>query len=179
MNHPRVVHNKKNNFDIYIGRPSYWGNPYGTTSESKAKYLVKTRHEAIHNYAEYINTKDDIEKELPKLKDKILGCWCSPNLPCHGNILAELVDDLQHPEGCQKEHLIETDDFINDLNSYIIQLRTEGIQYIPIYTVGTAQYHKDILSYAEFINRRYNDINVILYKHINNNNREYIVVKRK
>ena len=30
---------------------------------------------------------------LPELKDKVLGCWCNP-LPCHGDVLVELVNNL-------------------------------------------------------------------------------------
>jgi hypothetical protein len=28
MSHPRVVHCKRAPHDVYIGRPSRWGNPY-------------------------------------------------------------------------------------------------------------------------------------------------------
>ena len=77
----KVVHCKKENYDVYIGRPSKWGNPFSTGS----------RESNIANYRKYILNNPSLLKDLPELKNKVLGCWCKPQ-PCHGDILIELLE---------------------------------------------------------------------------------------
>jgi len=92
----KVVHCKKEPFDIYIGRPSKWGNPFSHKSGTKAIYKTETRAEAIEKYKQWIlhGSGKHLLKDLPELKNKALGCWCKP-LPCHGDILAQLIIDLK------------------------------------------------------------------------------------
>lgn len=78
-----VVHCKKDAYDIYIGRPTKWGNPF-TVSE----YGQGT---AILLYEEWIQNQPELLEEIHELKNKILGCWCKPKA-CHGDILAKLAD---------------------------------------------------------------------------------------
>ena len=88
-----VVHCKKAPYDVYIGRPSKWGNPFTHLDTStQAKFKVKTRDEAIEAYREWITNGDGkhLMNDLHELKGKVLGCWCKP-LSCHGDILADLV----------------------------------------------------------------------------------------
>lgn len=87
----RVVHMKKEKYDIYIGRPSEWGNPFSHRDGTLAAYKVETREEAVAAYRKWILTKPELLKRLPELKGKILACWCAP-LACHGDVLAELAD---------------------------------------------------------------------------------------
>lgn len=84
----KVVHCKKEKFDIYIGRPSIYGNPFEIGKDG-------TREEVIDKYEEWIKTQPDLLKNLPELKDKILGCWCAPKA-CHGDILIKLVNELNN-----------------------------------------------------------------------------------
>lgn len=96
----RVVHCKKEPYDIYIGRPSKWGNPFSYKEETLAKFKVKNREESIQKYHEWIMNQPKLLESLHELKDKTLGCWCKPNegfkgrLLCHGQILASLVDKV-------------------------------------------------------------------------------------
>lgn len=89
-----VVHCKKDDYDIYIGRPSKWGNPFTHINDGKtlAKFVVGSRKEAISAYKNWITEGDGqyLLKDLCELKDKTLGCWCKPK-SCHGDVLAELV----------------------------------------------------------------------------------------
>jgi hypothetical protein len=78
-----VVHFKKSHHDIYIGRPSKWGNPFELGKDG-------TRKEVIAKYKEYVLNNPELMAALPELEGKILGCWCHP-LPCHGDVLVELV----------------------------------------------------------------------------------------
>ena len=79
-----VVHCKKDKYDVYIGRPSKWGNPFMIGRDG-------TREEVIIKYSDYILDQPALLKDLPLLKSRILGCWCSPRA-CHGDVLAELAN---------------------------------------------------------------------------------------
>lgn len=87
----RVVHCKKECHDVYIGRPSKWGNPFSHQEGTLALFKVRTREEAIESYREWIVDQPQLMASLHELKDKRLGCWCHPK-PCHGDVLAELVN---------------------------------------------------------------------------------------
>lgn len=87
-----VVHCKKAKFDVYIGRPSKWGNPFThIPSGTQAKFVVKSRDEAVAKYREWILTQPHLLKDLHELKGKVLACWCAP-LSCHGDVLSELAN---------------------------------------------------------------------------------------
>lgn len=81
-----VVHCKLEPYDVYIGRPSKWGNPFHLKAEV-------SRHNVLENYRYWISGNKKLLLDLHELDNKVLGCWCAPRL-CHGNILAELVDLL-------------------------------------------------------------------------------------
>ncbi len=91
----RVVHCQREDYDIYIGRPSFWENPYTHIKSRKtlAKYVVKNRQEALQKYREYVLTSPEMIKKLTELKGKKLGCWCYPQ-PCHGEVLIQLMREL-------------------------------------------------------------------------------------
>jgi hypothetical protein len=78
--------------DVYIGRPSKWGNPFSHKPGTLAKFRVSTRKEAITKYREWILTQPQLLAELHELKGKTLGCWCKPKA-CHGDVLLELIDE--------------------------------------------------------------------------------------
>jgi hypothetical protein len=90
MTNTKVVHNKKEAYDIYIGRPSKWGNPFSHKEGTLAKYKVATREEAVSAYEDYL-LESNLVNDLKELKGKTLGCWCKP-LSCHGDILAKWAD---------------------------------------------------------------------------------------
>lgn len=84
----KVVHTKKSAYDVYIGRPSIFGNPFtigkdGNREEVIIKYKL---------YFDYEMIKDPSwRKKVLELKGKILGCWCKP-LPCHGDVIVEYLE---------------------------------------------------------------------------------------
>lgn len=80
----KVVHCKRADYDVYIGRGSKWGNPFKIGEHG-------SRKEVIEKYVEWIKTQPLLLAALPELKDKVLGCWCSPQA-CHGDILVEMAD---------------------------------------------------------------------------------------
>lgn len=81
--HKLVVHCKKDNYDVYIGRPSKWGNPFTIGKDGN-------REEVIEKYREYLLNNEELMNALPELKGKVLGCWCSPK-KCHGEVLLDLL----------------------------------------------------------------------------------------
>ena len=88
-----VVHCKKAPYDVYIGRPGKWGNPFSHLRGTKATFLCKDRDEAVALYRKWITEGDGkhLLKDLHQLKGKTIACWCKPQ-SCHGDVLAELAD---------------------------------------------------------------------------------------
>jgi hypothetical protein len=101
-----TVVNIKNNepYDIYIGRAGHgqrgpFGNPHvvGWCAICQKEHK---RGEAVEAYREYFNRKiaNDalFRKEVLKLKDKRLGCFCkspSGEGSCHGDVIKEYLDN--------------------------------------------------------------------------------------
>ena len=79
-----VVHCKRDKFDVYIGRPSKWGNPYVIGRDGD-------RAEVIRKYEQYLIGNKDLMNSLHELRSKVLGCWCSPQA-CHGDVLLKLIN---------------------------------------------------------------------------------------
>lgn len=89
----KVVHFKKEPYDVYIGRGSKWGNPFTHIKNrpTLAQFYVESREEAIEKYREWILTQPQLLADLHELKGKTLGCWCKPK-SCHGDVLVELIE---------------------------------------------------------------------------------------
>mgnify|MGYP000991042472 FL=1 len=89
----KVVHCKKEKYDVYIGRPSKWGNPFSHEEGTHAKFKVNSREEAIESYRKWITEGEGkhLLNDLHELDGKILGCWCKPKA-CHGDVLVELIE---------------------------------------------------------------------------------------
>lgn len=83
-----LVHCSKDSCDVYIGRPSIWGNPFVIGPDG-------SRGQVIDKYREWIKTQPDLLAQIESLRGKVLGCWCAP-LACHGHVLLELLD-TSHP----------------------------------------------------------------------------------
>lgn len=87
----KVVHIHKSHYDVYIGRPSKWGNPFSAKEHG--------RKQAISLFKDYlydcIKTGKITEEELLReLDGKILGCWCSPS-HCHGHVYIEVIQKIK------------------------------------------------------------------------------------
>lgn len=84
MERAKVVHCKKERYDVYIGRPSKWGNPFRVTK-------TQSRELAIERYKIWLLDNKPLLDQVQELKGKVLGCWCHP-LSCHGDILVKLAE---------------------------------------------------------------------------------------
>jgi hypothetical protein len=88
-----TVTHKRNKHDVYIGRPSKWGNPFVIGKDG-------SREQVIAKYAQWIESQPElIAAAKLELKDKVLGCFCHP-LPCHGDVLASIVNDPDYCPRC-------------------------------------------------------------------------------
>jgi hypothetical protein len=94
----KVVHCKVEPFDVYIGRPSMWGNEYSHKEDTIAKYKAVDRDHAIELFEIFWRVQLSLDREfviewLKPLVGKTLGCWCAPK-PCHGEVLIKFCREL-------------------------------------------------------------------------------------
>ena len=71
--------------DVLIDRTTDYGNPFHLYSESR-------RVSVIERFREYVVKHPETIERLRKENPVRLVCWCKP-LPCHGDVLAELLND--------------------------------------------------------------------------------------
>lgn len=83
-----VVHCKKEQYDVYIGRPSKWGNPFKIGEDGD-------RDEVIKKYHMWIIKQPELMSFLHELDNKVLGCFCRPKV-CHGDVLVYLIENEKH-----------------------------------------------------------------------------------
>ena len=87
----QVVNLNKKSYDIYIGRPGKWGNPFSSKEGTLAEFKVTSRTEAIEKHREWIIQQPFLMESLIELKNKKLGCFCKPK-SCHGDTLVEFAN---------------------------------------------------------------------------------------
>lgn len=86
MPHPLVKHCKRDGADVYIGRPSPYGNPFEIGRDG-------TRSEVIEKFRDWLLANPYMLRMARRdLLGKTLGCWCAP-AECHGDVLATYAND--------------------------------------------------------------------------------------
>jgi hypothetical protein len=81
-----VVNLRTASCDVYIGRPSRWGNPFRIGPDGN-------REQVIEKFREFCRKNPELVGRAKKeLRGKRLGCWCKP-LACHGDVWVELVEE--------------------------------------------------------------------------------------
>lgn len=98
----KVVNKYKEDYDVYIGRGSVYGNPYSSKESKLAQYMVETKEEAIEKYRQMWLSRlsknpEHTKRILLSLKGKRLGCFCKPKA-CHGDVLVELIELIESSE---------------------------------------------------------------------------------
>jgi hypothetical protein len=72
--------------DVYIGRPSKFGNPFVIGRDG-------TRADVIDSFERWVRSQPQlIEAAKRELKGKNLVCWCAP-LACHGDVLQRIANE--------------------------------------------------------------------------------------
>ncbi len=89
-NHPLVTNVHAPDWDVYVGRPSKWGNPFIIGRDG-------TRNQVIDKYREWLDTTrpDLVKLAKIELKGKVLACHCAPAAPCHADVLAAIANDSE------------------------------------------------------------------------------------
>jgi hypothetical protein len=89
----KVVNCNSSSYDVYIGRPSKWGNPFTHKDNTLAKFKCINREEAISKHKIWLlhGEGKHLLKELSELEGKVLGCHCKP-LACHGDTLVKEIN---------------------------------------------------------------------------------------
>jgi hypothetical protein len=72
----------------YIGRGSYWGNPYSMFEDGDDRIDVMRKFKYDFDFEKFPNKK---KSDVYKLAGKRLGCFCKPE-PCHGDVLANFLN---------------------------------------------------------------------------------------
>jgi len=83
----KVVNLNYEPYDVFIGRPSKWGNPFIIGKDG-------IRSEVISKYREYVLNNPDLMLSLDEIRGKTLGCYCKPKA-CHGDVLVELCQQMR------------------------------------------------------------------------------------
>lgn len=95
-----VVNKYKEKYDVYIGRPSSFGNPFAIGKDGTRDEVIDKFEDYFHNR---LQTDDSFKKEVLSLSGLKLGCFCKP-LRCHGDVIAEYLNGLVDQ---RKSHLTQ------------------------------------------------------------------------
>lgn len=73
---------------VYVGRPSYWGNPFlhGHGNIEKMRPILV---ELFRDWIENDIDAEDLRNNIHLLRGKNLACWCPIGQPCHADVLLE------------------------------------------------------------------------------------------
>lgn len=84
----KVVHCKREPYDVMIDRTTQFGNRHYMCSTC-------TREQSIERFKvdfdERITNDPDFKREVLGLKGLTLGCWCKPKA-CHGDVFVEYLE---------------------------------------------------------------------------------------
>lgn len=163
-----VVNKNKSQYDIFIGRPSKWGNPFELGIDGDRK-------EVIQKYKEYLQDNIELLNSLEELKGKRLGCFCKP-LDCHGDVLKEFLEFKNNFFLENKEififdfkYLISFDNPIENLKNIIYKLNNSNKNFDGIIFIDNS---KEIEK-----NQERNKILLEFKKMLNENN--FLILKLK
>jgi hypothetical protein len=81
---------KDQSYYEYIGRGSYWGNPYSMYDAGESREEVIRKYKYDFDFDKFPNKK---KQRVVELRGKTLGCHCKP-AACHGDVLADYLNSL-------------------------------------------------------------------------------------
>lgn len=97
MTETRVVNIRNEGCDVFIGRPSKFGNPFKIGRDG-------TREQVITKFGAWarlrVKTDSTWAEHVKSLAGKTLGCYCAP-LACHGDVLRKLAIELNSKHGAR------------------------------------------------------------------------------
>ncbi len=91
MKKTRVVHCKRESYDVMIDRTTMFGNPFPIGPRPWGC----TREKSIEQYKNYflarLASDPEFKKAVLALAGLTLGCWCKPKA-CHGGVIVEYLE---------------------------------------------------------------------------------------
>lgn len=94
-----VVHCRWDEYDVLIDRRTKWGNPFIVGLDGNRDDVCNKHESWLQQWIEHKKeiiirgcSNKWVVEHLSELKDKRIACWCTPRR-CHGDYLAELVND--------------------------------------------------------------------------------------
>ncbi len=99
---------------VYIGRAmprqglkaSPWANPYRIGVDGDRAQVIALYRANLEGR---LSGDRELVDELAELSGKVLMCWCSP-APCHGDVLAELADQIAAQKRADADYYAELSD---------------------------------------------------------------------
>lgn len=77
-------------YDVYVGRPGPYGNPWSSKPSKYAEHIVESKSEAIEKYRNYVLNNPELLDKINELKGKTIACWCDENESCHGDVIIKI-----------------------------------------------------------------------------------------
>lgn len=70
---------------IYVGRPSFWANPFKFGGNDLKVRMFRNHFEEF---------RDSYMERISELRGKDLACWCPLDQPCHADVLLEIANSV-------------------------------------------------------------------------------------
>jgi len=83
-----VVNLRNDEYDVYIGRPSIFANPFKIGPDGGREMVIE---KFKVYFLDKIEKDGNFRQAVLQLRGKRLGCFCYP-LSCHGSVIAEWLD---------------------------------------------------------------------------------------
>lgn len=89
VNKTRVVHCRREPYDVMIDRTTQFGNQFPLSKYSRPESILQY-HAWFYRQLEF---SPEFKEAVLALKGLTLGCWCAP-LACHGDVIVEYLEGL-------------------------------------------------------------------------------------
>ena len=110
MTRTTVVHQRRSDYDIDIGRskkngnlkhmnntpvgePGWIGNPYCLKRHGGNYTLDESIKLFRRDFHERLDSDEEFKQAVLNLEGKALGCYCKPDHECHGDVIAAYLND--------------------------------------------------------------------------------------
>jgi len=80
---------------VYVGHRwtmGGWDLPESPLANPYSK-KYGSAEERVRLYREHLLRRPELLALLPKLRGKMLACWCKPGDPCHTDVLIDLIEE--------------------------------------------------------------------------------------
>jgi hypothetical protein len=95
---------------VVVARGTDWGNPFrvgsvvtldGPGLPDGLPPITVGRRLAVELYRAYVTDRGWVGQIRAELAGKDLGCWCSPDQPCHADVLLQIANEADPAGGAR------------------------------------------------------------------------------